>query len=277
MNEDEQFDPGFDGTYQEHLWIKESLGGFYEDKWFSDILYRVKGGKEATVYCCRAHPSTGLELLAAKVYGPRMFRAMRNDWVSRQGSDTLGPDGKVVRDRRSLRALKKKTRYGKQLSTTSWCRQEYSALCEFHAAGADVPRALAYAPNAILMEYVGDSASAAPILQRVSLQVDEGRALFEKVIRNVELFLTCDRIHADLSAYNILYREGQIRIIDFPQVVDPWTNPSALSLLTRDIERLCRYFARQGVTSDPGRIINKLWRRFTSGELQHGQGRSNRT
>ena len=54
-------------------------GGFYEDKWFTDVLYRVKAGKEATVYCCQAGPAVGHELIAAKVYRPRMFRAMRND------------------------------------------------------------------------------------------------------------------------------------------------------------------------------------------------------
>ncbi len=84
---------------------------------------------------------------------------------------------------------------------------------------------------------------------------------------NVELFLACDRIHADLSAYNVLYWQGQVRIIDFPQVVDPWTNPSALSLLARDIQRLCQYFARQGVESNAGRIVDDLWGRFMERQL----------
>ena len=267
MNGDEEFNPGFDGTYHEHLWIKDSLGGFYRDKWFTDILYRVKGGKEATVYCCRAHPSTGLELLAAKVYRPRMFRAMRNDWIYRQGRDILGADGKAIRDRRSLRAVRKKTRHGRHVSTASWSQQEYNALRDFHAAGADVPRPLAQSADAILMEYVGDAALPAPILQRVSLPSGEAGGLFERLIRNVELFLTCDRIHADLSAFNILYWQGQIRIIDFPQVADPWSNPSALPLLSRDVERVCQYFARQGVQSNPGRIVNDLWTRFRNAEL----------
>jgi RIO kinase 1 len=267
MNEDEEFNPGFNGTYQEHLWIKESLGGFYEDRWFTEVLYRVKAGKEATVYCCRAHPSTGLELLAAKVYRPRMFRAMRNDWIYRQGRDILGADGTAVRDRRSLRAVARRTRYGRRLGVTSWSQYEYNALQDFHAAGADVPRPLAHAGNAILMEYVGDATLAAPILQRISLDPGQARPLFDRLMGNVELFLACDRNHADLSAHNVLYWQGQVRIIDFPQVVDPWTNPSALSLLARDVERLCQYFARQGVQSDAGGIVSGLWRRFMKRQL----------
>jgi catechol 2,3-dioxygenase-like lactoylglutathione lyase family enzyme len=45
-----------------------------------DVLRRVKGGKEANVYCCRTHPSTGVDLLAAKLYRPRMFRNLRSFW-----------------------------------------------------------------------------------------------------------------------------------------------------------------------------------------------------
>ena len=108
---------------------------------------------------------------------------------------------------------------------------------------------------------------AAPVLQRVSLRPAEAKRLFDRLVRNVELFLLCDRIHADLSDHNVLYWQGQIRVIDFPQVVDPWTNPSAFMLLRRDVERLCQYFTRQGVECNPGAIVERLWWRFRKGEL----------
>ena len=73
----DEFRPTFTGGRQEQRWIEESLGGFFADGWLTDILYRVKGGKEATVYCCKAHPATGHDLIAAKVFRPRMFRAIR--------------------------------------------------------------------------------------------------------------------------------------------------------------------------------------------------------
>ncbi len=41
--------------------------------------------------------------------------------------------------------------------------------------------------------------------------------------------------------FNILYWEGDISIIDFPQVVDARNNPHA-QLLQRDIKRVCDYF-----------------------------------
>ena len=81
----DQFTPTFTGSRQEQRWIKDALGEFYAERWFTDVLYRVQGGKEATVYCCRAHPATGLDLIAAKVFRPRMFRAMKNDSLYKIG------------------------------------------------------------------------------------------------------------------------------------------------------------------------------------------------
>ena len=44
-------------------------------------------------------------------------------------------------------------------------------------------------------------------------------------MRNVELMLSLGRIHGDLSAYNVLYWQGEVKIIDFPQAIEPATNP----------------------------------------------------
>jgi RIO kinase 1 len=261
------FDPTFTGTVQEKAWLKGALGGLFEEHWFDDILYRVKPGKEATVYCCQAGPGTRLQHLAAKVYRPRMFRAMRNDWVYKQGRTLRDPEGKLAYDSRSQRAVKRQAERGRQIDMASWCRYEFDLLTELHAAGADVPKPFACDLQAILMEYVGDVPQAAPTLHEVRLSRQEAQELFDRLIRNVTLFLSHSRIHADLSAFNVLYWNGQIRIIDFPQAVDAETHPDAYSLLARDIDRLCRYFSRQGVRCDPVAITADLWKRFNQGEL----------
>ena len=264
---EEQFDPGFTGRYREYMWIKDALGGFWADRLFTEVLYRVKAGKEATVYCLRGGPSAGGRLIAAKIYRPRMFRAMHNDWLYRQGRDELNEEGKAVRDRRGRLAIRKKTRFGKQLQTASWNLNEYRKLSLLHAAGADVPRPLAHGPNAILMEYVGDDAQAAPILHGLRLAPEEAAALLGRLLRNIELFLANDLIHGDLSAYNVLYWKGEAKIIDLPQAVQASTHPQALFLLSRDVERICQYFAGQGVAADATEIACGLWERFTHAEL----------
>ena len=51
MLSENEFEPEFTARYREYVWIKEALGEFWADELFTDILYRVKPGKEATVYC----------------------------------------------------------------------------------------------------------------------------------------------------------------------------------------------------------------------------------
>lgn len=128
-----------------------------------------------------------------------------------------------------------------------------------HEAGADVPKPYAKEKNAILMEFVGDAGMAAPPLSAVSLEPDEAQPLFERVIRNLDIMLAKDRIHGDLSAYNILYWDGDIKLIDFPQVVIPESNPSSWGIFQRDVTRVCQYFTAQGIRTDVKKLAADLW------------------
>jgi len=261
---------GFKTTYQPGLfeegWLLQSLRDFYNMHHISDVLARIRGGKEASVYRCQGHPSTGHDLLAAKVYRPRMFRNLRNDKMYREGRAVLSLDGQAlnqsVHGDRLQRALGKKTAYGQQVAHTSWLMYEFTTLQTLYQAGAAVPQPIAAAENAILMGYVGDESIAAPTLNAVTLEPDEARALFIEVLRNVELMLRHGLIHGDLSAYNILYWEGQITLIDFPQVVKTQGNTQASAIFQRDVERICEYFAGQGVDCDGERIARQLWKRY---------------
>ena len=79
--------------------------------------------------------------------------------------------------------------------------------------------------------------------------------------------LANDRIHGDLSPHNILYDDGAIRIIDFPQAIDPRFNGDALSLLERDVANICRFGSRYGIAADAFRITRELWGRFLRADL----------
>lgn len=232
---------------------------FFEEGLITDVLNVVKSGKEATVYCCQAHPSTETEFLAAKVYRERQNRSFQNDAIYQAG--------RVILDKRLQRAFNKKTRKGREVQFTSWIEHEFQTLNLLYAAGADVPKPFACSNSAILMEYVGDEQQPAPILNKVSLAPTEAELLFEQLLSNVELWLGCDRIHGDLSAFNILYWQGSVKIIDFPQSVDPHLNPNAFSLLVQDLENLCKYWAKYGVQANSLEIAEELWRRFLRAEL----------
>jgi RIO kinase 1 len=255
------FSPTYGGSHHEREWILDALGPFYDKRLITDVLRQVRGGKEATVYCCAAGPETGLELLAAKIYRPRMFRNLRNDARYREGRAVLDEDGKAERSIRAMRAVANGTSYGKALLHFAWMGWEYATLQLLHEAGADVPRPLASGDNAILMEYVGAEERPAPTLNGIRLAPSEAPLVFERLLHNVDLMLACERVHGDLSAYNVLYWEGQVKIIDFPQAVNAFMHPEGRAIFQRDVERLCQYFAPYGIGQDPERLAEELWQR----------------
>ena len=147
-----------------------------------------------------------------------------------------------------------------------------SAVCDeacqlLHAAGADVPRPIGHVSNAILMEYLGDVNDPAPNLNSVVLSRTAARVMFKRLLWHVELMLKHNRIHSDLSAYNILYWESKAVVIDFPQAVVALTNPHAFDLLQRDIERLRQYFARYGIQANAPALAARLWQDFMEARL----------
>jgi RIO kinase 1 len=253
-----------------------ALGPFFSNGWIDDVRLLVKSGKEATVYCCDAQPSTGHTLLAAKVYRPVGIKHNRNpqaayDEASLRQSferkvkvrtftwDSRYREGRQIGDSRLRRAYERGTRTGREVQNNTWARSEYDALCRLHAAGADVPRPLAHAGNAVLMEYLGDASDPAPVLAAADLPRDRAEELFWHVVQNVALWLDCGLVHADLSAYNLLYWQERVVAIDFPQAVDPYVNSHAFDFLRRDVANVCKAFARYGVSADAETLAYDLW------------------
>lgn len=270
--DDAEMQTDFAMTYKpsrhEEGWLVSSLAPFYQQNLLADVLACVKGGKEATVYRCKASPAlsaqTGAPFVAAKVYRPQQFRSLRNDKMYREGRAVLTAEGRAVKnsDHRILRALGKKTDFGRQVQHTSWLMHEYTTLERLFRAGGAVPQSVAASENALLMGYVGDEHQAAPTLSEITLEQNEAESLYASVLRNIELLLRLGLVHGDLSAYNLLYWDHAVVLIDFPQVTSVEANPHARFLLERDLARVCDYFSRQGARGcDADLLANKLWRR----------------
>lgn len=249
----------YNPSRHERSWILDSLSDFYDQEWFSDILRLIKGGKEASVYLCRARTALQVPWIAAKVYRPRRFRNLKNDHLYREGRENLDENGNPIRNAGMLHAIRKKTEYGKQLSHTAWIEYEYRTLQILHQAGADVPIPYTRGNNAILMRYIGDEDIAAPALQDVYLNQVEARRIYKRALYNVEIMLDHKLIHGDLSAFNVLYWQGEITLIDFPQVIQPDQNVNAYWIFERDLTRLCEYFEYYGIRNHPKRLAASLW------------------
>jgi RIO kinase 1 len=231
--------------------LEEALEPFVADGLIEGVLYPIKSGKEATVFCCRAGPGVPAEFVAAKVYKPKAYRSFRDDSLYREG--------RVIVDRRARRAAAKRTDFGQKVQSALWTNHEWEVLKTLHAAGADVPAPLARSAGAILLEFVGDADGAAPVLKDVELPSAEAEALFERLLDNVQLWLACNLVHGDLSPYNVLFQAGSPVVIDFPQACDPRFNSNAFKLLVRDIENLARFFARLGVQRDSFALADRYW------------------
>jgi RIO kinase 1 len=223
-------------------------------------VHEVSSGKEATVFCCDAHPNTGQEFLAAKIYRPRMFRSLRNDAVYRYSRVQRDEQGQAEHgNSRRGSAATRKTERGRAAPVASWIEYEYQTQHIMYEHKADVPRPFAHIGNTILMEYIGAKDQAAPRLSDATLEPEEAREHFDCILYNIELALVHGRIHGDLSAHNILYWEGKVTLIDFAQAVDPYHNSDVFSLFTRDVERTCDYFTRYGVQSDALELAREIW------------------
>ncbi|MCL4531448.1 MAG: hypothetical protein M1282_18850 [Chloroflexi bacterium] len=243
----------------EEAWLLDSLVEIAEHQWIADVLRKVKGGKEASVYQCLGGKAASGRLVAAKVYRPRSLRNLKNDQQYRTGRVDLDEDGNALTKKADLDAIIKRTAYGEEVRHRSWIAYEYKTLEILSEAGADVPHPYAMENNTVLMDFIGDLGGAAPTLNSVSLERGEAKPLFERVVRNIDLMLSHDRIHGDLSAYNILYWGGKITLIDFPQVVLPNQNPAAWTIFLRDVTRICQYFSSQGVGVDARQLASELW------------------
>ena len=233
------------------------LDPLIEDQLIEEVIRPIKAGKEAVVYCCRAHESLGGELIAAKIYRPVERRSFKRDAVYQQGRERgARPDA------RTLRALGKKTKRGRLHKFSAWIAHEMRTMTLLYQAGADVPEPIDRVGPVILMEYFGDIDSPAPVLVNVTLDVGEVATIYKQILRNVELFLIQHRVHADLSAYNMLYVEDHVVIIDFPQSVDPRYNDDGFDLLVRDLKNVNSFFADYEIeVVDPFYHTLELWRK----------------
>jgi RIO kinase 1 len=254
-------------TLTQTLIPQDDIESFFDEGYIVDVLFEVKSGKEATVYCAQAHPDRPERYYALKYYRPQAHRAFRNDAIYQEG--------RYGHETREVRAMRTKTRKGRAFQFGGWLAHEYAMLMTLHAAGVDVPRPIALGTHGLLIEFIGAETTAAPMLGAVRFARGEAEPVFKRLLGGIATMLAQNVVHGDLSAYNILYQlgpdggheGGRPVIIDLPQAVDARNNQNAQMLLTRDITNVCGYFTRQRVICDPVKIADDLWDRYARGKL----------
>jgi RIO kinase 1 len=226
----------------------------------------LKTGKEAEISVVER---TGLDgrscLLALKRYRPRTIShkgelqelgferapTFRNDIVYRDGR-------KVTRNSREQRAMETQTKYGKELLKGKWLGHEYDVMRRLWDAGVDVPYPVENRADGLLMEYIGAATGAAPRLAQARLGRADTAAAYEQLLVNLRTMLEVGIVHSDLSAYNLLWWEGRLWLIDFPQAVDIAFSPHGLDFLHRDIANVAKWFNHHGVEVDGEELFAEL-------------------
>jgi RIO kinase 1 len=227
----------------------------------------LKSGKEAEIFLVeRRFERSGRRLLAHKRY---RIRYPGKDELRAEGFSTgtqfrrhavyRGGWNVDARDRRAL-AAGNKSRHGQALAATLWPVQEWAYLRRAWEAGVAVPYPVEQTADGMLMEFIGDAYAmvAAPKLSQAKLGADALASAWSQLQASLRALTAAGLVHADLSAYNLLWWEGRLVVIDLPQVVEFTTNPDAFELLHRDVANVGDWFGRRGVPVDVEALYAEL-------------------
>jgi RIO kinase 1 len=139
-----------------------------------------------------------------------------------------------------------------------WMGFEHEVMTRVWEAGAPVPYPVGFSGDGMLLEFVGDESQAAPTLGQARLTKNEMQSAAEQLVEGLRALMEVGIVHADLSAFNLLWWNGVLVFIDFPQAVDLALNPHGLEFLHRDIENVAGWFARRGVALDSSALFTDL-------------------
>jgi len=225
-------------------WVITDLGAVDED------LGILKSGKEADVHVLRRWVP-GSQAEDTEVYmAAKRFRDAEHRMFHR---DSGYLEGRRVRRSREMRAMARRTEFGRAMISAQWANAEFNALGELWSLGLPVPYPVQIDGTEVLMEFIGDqgeSASAAPRLAGTrpepALLVD----LFEQFRTTMTRLAERGWTHGDLSPYNVLLHHDRLVIIDWPQIVDIIGNPRGPEFLQRDCHNMCAWFASRGLAVD---------------------------
>jgi len=185
----------------------------------------ISTGKESTVFHAFAGPKIDGDELAIKVY-----RTSTLDF--RRIQIYIYGDPRFSTKRRKSHKLME-----------LWAEKEFKNLKRFQKAGVNVPRPFLVKRNVIVMQLIGEDGIGAPLLKDTEIEQPEDlESILPTLIDYITKAYTHGKlVHADLSAYNILYWNRRPWIIDVGQAV-LLSHPMALQFLLRDIQNIVCLF-----------------------------------
>ncbi len=229
-------------------WVITALGAVEAE------LGVLKTGKEADVHLVRRWvPGLGAGVtMAAKRFRPGERRLFHRD------SGYL--EGRRVRRSREMRAMARRTDFGKEVIAGQWAGAEFGALARLWELGLPVPYPVQLSDTEMLMEFIGDQDTgvAAPRLAQCRPEQADLPALWAQVQGVLEELAANGWAHGDLSAFNILKDGDRLVVIDWPQIVDVIGNPHGFDFLRRDVTNVATWFGARGLVVDVEAVFGDL-------------------
>ncbi|NOQ56188.1 MAG: serine protein kinase RIO [Nanohaloarchaea archaeon] len=138
----------------------------------------------------------------------------------------------------------------------AWCAKEYRNLKKAYEVGVSVPNPIAFLGNILIMELVSDNGQPAKHLAKTEL--DNPKQMFDMVLSEMKKFyFDAGLVHADLSEFNIIVRDGKPIIIDVGQSV-LLNHPMAKQFQRRDVENIVNFFNKHKLDIDSEEILNEF-------------------
>jgi RIO kinase 1 len=222
----------------------------------------LKSGKEAEVFLVERVSAEGSCLLAHKRFRPRYpkkgeLRELGFSKATKYRHDAVYHEGWNLATR-VQRAVDRKTHFGHEVMAALWPENEFAMLRRAWRGGAPVPYPVQRTDDGVLMEFIGSELQSAPRLVQARLEPAELASAWSQLADGLRALTRAGVVHADLSVYNLLWWEGRMVIIDFPQAVDVTMNPVAPDLLHRDLNNVVAWFNRRGFVIDAEAVFADL-------------------
>ena len=222
----------------------------------------LKTGKEADVHVVRRWVPDGTDQPALDTWmAAKRYRTSEHRMFHR---DAGYQEGRRVRRSREMRAMARRTEFGRELLSGQWASAEFEALGQLWELGLPVPYPVQLSDREMLMEFIGSDGEAAPRLAQTRPAPDLLADLFEQLRRTMTVLAEHGWAHGDLSPYNVLLHDERLVVIDWPQVVDVIGNPRGFEFLERDVANMCRWFRARGLEADESELMGDLVAAATS-------------
>jgi len=235
----------------EEVFDRSTLEGIYKlihKKVIDRIHGVIRAGKEARIYWGKG--PEGNEL-AIKIYYTTTSEFRKGMVKYIEGDPRFKRVRKNVRGRDSMIYL--------------WAQKEFSNLKLSHDAGVKVPAPIEFLRNILVMAFIGTNGVPAPLLRDIELS--DPSAFYRSLLKEIKLLYSkAGLVHGDLSEYNIMVWEDAPIIFDVSQAV-LIAHPLSGDLLSRDIERVNKYFEGLGVDV-PATVEVERWIKGGAEELR---------